>query len=216
MLRVLSPRAGARAHSSWLALLILAWVPSNSRAQLNEHSNENNDGVAPVYIVAGIALVIAALLVLCIVGQLLSRRRSRRAAAASLRSLREPDAENYTDVVAGWTEGQRRRYNEAKAFAKVHPPTTTRAQLTHEQERTITERGVAAWQFVMPVAGAESLRAREEDAAALNVFIHQNAELTYTWRSGPPATAAEARDITPLLLQTELPVPRSREVYYFE
>jgi hypothetical protein len=169
----------------------------------------------PIYIVTGVCVVLMIVILICACAYLIAARRAKPYVQPELQATNEPDPENYKSVMDDWSPAQRRHYEEARAFMKLHPPITTRHPLTDEQRQLISERGVEAWQFLVPESNPESIRVREDDAARLDIMIHRGTELNFTWRTAP-SSAEMISDIAPRLLQTNLPVPTLRDLYYFE
>lgn len=88
----------------------------------------------------------------------------------------------------------------ARDFQATHPPTSLPTAITLSQYLTIQEKGVAAWSF-------------EPDYESLPpILVQARTELTFLADGeGLPPSEGGACSV-----QTNLPIPRSNDVYYFE
>ncbi len=81
-------------------------------------------------------------------------------------------------------------YLRAKAFQQTHPPCSEPTDLGLSQFLRIREQGVSAWQF-------------EPDYTSAAVLVQARTEIQFF-------------DNNPCCVQTNLPIPRQNETYYFE
>lgn len=86
-------------------------------------------------------------------------------------------------------DASRQYYNMAKAFIEANPPNSASTDISLSQYLTIQEKGVSAWEF-------------EVDFPNANCFVEGRTEIEFF-----DATCCS---------QTNLPVPRQNEVYYWE
>ncbi|KAI9591483.1 hypothetical protein BDF19DRAFT_454790 [Syncephalis fuscata] len=168
--------------------------PSRNSTVISVKDGENNqNNISPTYVIVGVTLVIVFIIMFCIGVNFWTRRKNR------------PE---YQAVVSNWTSTEQASYAAARSLLKEHPPECIHRPLTEEEKETITEQGVAAW------------KVRAEDTMPLGIYVHQGTEISFNWQL-TPQTPEEVelpavKTTTPLLLQTNLPIPRNREIFYFE
>ncbi|KAI9310951.1 microsomal signal peptidase 25 kDa subunit-domain-containing protein [Dichotomocladium elegans] len=92
------------------------------------------------------------------------------------------------DQLAGLSEDARLSYERAKVFQDRHPPDSIPTDITPPQLVSIQEKGVSAFEFEW-----------EPDA---NVFVAGRTEIQFMYGES--------------CVQTNLPLPRNQEVYYWE
>jgi FtsZ-interacting cell division protein ZipA len=178
--------------------------------------------IAPAYIIVGVVLVIIVIIMLCIGANWLSRRRNRKLFNTALKSFDEPNPVNYAEKMSSWTETQLSAYTAARTFLKENPPQCNKRDITPEERELIDEQGVAAWRFIVPQPSEASCRVRAEDTMPLSAYVHQGTDISFNWQSPPMNTEEEGGDdsstelTTPLLLQTNMPIPQHRSICYFE
>ncbi|BFZ55397.1 Protein ssh4 [Savitreella phatthalungensis] len=87
-------------------------------------------------------------------------------------------------------ERQRQCYQRARAFQQMQPPESIPTDISLSQYLSIQEKGVSAWEF-------------EPDPEATNCLVECRTELTFY-------------DNEECCVQTNLPIPRQNDVYYWE
>ncbi|ANB13014.1 Ear1p [Sugiyamaella lignohabitans] len=97
--------------------------------------------------------------------------------------------EEEADALELMDEASRRMYLQAKAFIEANPPNSTNTDISLSQFMTIQEKGVAAWEF-------------EVDFTAANCFVEARTEIEFF--------------DSVCCVQTNLPLPKQNEVYYWE
>jgi len=84
---------------------------------------------------------------------------------------------------------QRAEYMRAKAFVQVNPPETMQTDISLSQFLAIQEKGVSAWEF-------------EPELEIANCFVEARTEIEFF--------------DSECSVQSNLPIPKQNEVYYFE
>ncbi|KAF2154096.1 SPRY-domain-containing protein [Myriangium duriaei CBS 260.36] len=84
---------------------------------------------------------------------------------------------------------QRQEYLRAKAFVQVNPPESLQTDISLSQFLAIQEKGVSAWEF-------------EPELEIANCFVEQRTEIEFF--------------DSECSVQTNLPIPKQNEVYYWE
>ncbi|KAF9128792.1 Rsp5p-dependent ubiquitination, sorting of cargo proteins at the multivesicular body [Mortierella sp. 14UC] len=90
------------------------------------------------------------------------------------------------------TDAQRQAYTSARAFQAAHPPLSVPTDISLSQYLSIQEKGVSAWEF-------------EASYDNHRVQVHERTELSFL------ATSQMETSV-----QTNLPMPKQQEVYYWE
>ncbi|KAG0340780.1 Rsp5p-dependent ubiquitination, sorting of cargo proteins at the multivesicular body, partial [Podila humilis] len=98
------------------------------------------------------------------------------------------DPDETEERLAQLSDADRQAYEAAKAFQLVNPPGSVPTDISLSQYLSIQEKGVAAWEF--------------EAAYDQHLLVHDRTELSFYDR-----VAA---------VQTNLPLPKQQEVYYWE
>lgn len=119
---------------------------------------------------------------------ILGRRRIKLGDDGSPGDYDDEEAEQ--QALETMDEASRYFYNRAKAFISANPPNSLPTDISLSQYLTIQEKGVSAWEF-------------EVDFPNANCFVEARTEIEFF------------DDIT-CCSQTNLPVPRQNEVYYWE
>jgi len=149
---------------------------------------------ALLVLVTFLSTIFFLLLLLCLCSRCLSLFPDSYDKAARhdmLAVLAEQDARDHSDVMATWSEAYRQRTELAWAFERTHPPGNENADFTNEQLLCIRERGVSSWCFLPDPQG--------------RVLVQDQTELVFH---------DDAAD--DVCVQTNLPLPRVNDVYYFE
>ncbi|KAK5116602.1 Rsp5p-dependent ubiquitination, sorting of cargo proteins at the multivesicular body [Meristemomyces frigidus] len=93
------------------------------------------------------------------------------------------------EALAEMDDLQRAEYNRAKAFVQVNPPESVQTDISLSQFLAIQEKGVSAWEF-------------EPELEIANCFVEARTEIEFF--------DAECS------VQSNLPIPKQNEVYYWE
>lgn len=177
---------------AWLSSFIASAKPSSTALQdidFPDHSSLN------VQLLVGLVSGFGTLFLSLLIGILWFTVMGRR--SISLGSLGAPGdfdddqalLEAEAEYLDNMDEVSRQNYNLAKAFIAANPPNSATADISLSQFLTIQEKGVSAWEF-------------EVDFPNANCFIEGRTEIEFF-----DSTCSS---------QTNLPVPRQNEVYYWE
>ncbi|KAF9180268.1 Rsp5p-dependent ubiquitination, sorting of cargo proteins at the multivesicular body [Haplosporangium sp. Z 767] len=96
------------------------------------------------------------------------------------------------------TDAQRQAYDSAQAFQDAHPPLSVPTDISLSQYLSIQEKGVSAWEF------------EESSYDNHRVQVHDRTELLFPRMVNQDQQQLEAS------VQTNLPMPKQQEVYYWE
>ncbi|EPQ60765.1 SPRY-domain-containing protein [Gloeophyllum trabeum ATCC 11539] len=179
-------------------------LPDDARASIiREQGDEPNQALLvllPLLIVLSTFLFLLLVFLVCII--LLRRRRGilLRDSDGPVDMSREEliEGEGGFEVMESrWLESvnevERRSYLRAKEFQLQYPPNSLPTDITLSQFLSIQEKGVSAWSF-------------EPDVESLSSLIVQG-RTEITFLPDPP---------TPACVQSNLPLPKLNEVYYWE
>lgn len=126
------------------------------------------------------------------------------------------------EAIDAMPESQREAYFAAKAFIATNPPNSAQAEISLGQYMTIQEKGVAAWEFQMDLFANTSTAALSNAAQSAHItcFVENRTELQFlggvvnrdlTSDINAPLTFTSPRSV-----QTNLPLPKQNETYYWE
>lgn len=123
------------------------------------------------------------------------------------------------EAIEAMDEQQREAYFAAKAFIQTNPPNSAQSEISLGQYMTIQEKGVAAWEFQMDLFANTSSAALSNAAQSAHItcFVENRTELQFL--GGVINRQAPDSDITytsPRSVQTNLPLPKQNETYYWE
>lgn len=124
------------------------------------------------------------------------------------------------EAIEAMDEQQREAYFAAKAFIQTNPPNSAQSEISLGQYLTIQEKGVAAWEFQMDLFANTSTAALSNAAQSAHItcFVENRTELQFLggvvnrdMSSDNPITYTSPRSV-----QTNLPLPKQNETYYWE
>ncbi|KAF9091528.1 Rsp5p-dependent ubiquitination, sorting of cargo proteins at the multivesicular body [Mortierella sp. AM989] len=100
----------------------------------------------------------------------------------------EQDPDATEERLSALSDTERQAFDAAQAFQIVHPPNSVPTDISLSQYLSIQEKGVSAWEF--------------EASYDHQLFVHDRTELSFFDQVA--------------CVQTNLPLPRQQEVYYWE
>ncbi|KAG5367134.1 Protein ssh4 [Yarrowia sp. B02] len=121
------------------------------------------------------------------------------------------------EAIEAMDEQQREAYFAAKAFIQTNPPNSAQSEISLGQYMTIQEKGVAAWEFQMDLFANTSSAALSNAAQSAHItcFVENRTELQFL--GGVVNRQSEEITYTsPRSVQTNLPLPKNNETYYWE
>lgn len=187
-------------------------LPQDNRlgSTLPANLQQSNEALAVLVPLLVLLSTLLLLLLLFLIMLILVRRRARIALALSDGPLdvgREEELEGaggLEGVEERWLETQdeatRRGYARAKDWVLSHPPASDSSEITISQFLSIQEKGVSAWSF------------EPDYEANSSCYVEARTEITFV-ADGEGMATGEGGGCA---VQSNLPLPRINEVYYWE